>query len=510
LAEKESIEEPIRQEYTQAILPPTTPQDSLKKNDKYRISSLIAQGGMASVFVAKDSNCRREVALKVMQNADTQKKEIVNRFIEEAQIAAQLDHPNILPIYDLTTDGQGNPFYAMKLVKGDTLETLISKLKDKNPETLKEYPLSRLLQLFIKICDGMSFAANRNVVHRDLKPENIMIGPFGEVFIMDWGIAKVIDSKKSRHQTSANPQDSIDRLSKDDTFNIQTTMQGQILGTPGFMAPEQVINSSQADIHADIYALGSIFYNILCLVPPHSEIDIKTLMKNKISGNIPSPEQRVNAANIDLIHLPGKQIPPSLSAVCQKAMALNSCERYNTPKELEKDIQAYLDGYATQAEGANQLRLFQLLFLRHKRLSFSLLILFGLTISFLIMSTFKLKYAENESESASSYATLTEKQISQSMHTLNNLRTTMRELRTLTPEIEDQVERLIQHNRFARALEISSAYLKLEGSETLYVQNIQILIRLSKPKKAQKNLAEALQEFPESQKLQELRIILGL
>ena len=293
-----------------------------------------------------------------MTNADTQDSETVHRFIEEAQIAAQLDHPNILPVYDLTLDGQGNPFYAMKLVKGETLEAILKKLQSQDPETLKNFHLSHLLNIFLKICDGMAFAADRNVVHRDLKPENVMIGQFGEVFIMDWGIAKVIDRNSQVTQKTASASiEEIDRLRLDDSLSVQTTIQGQILGTPGFMAPEQVMDSSNVNTLADIYALGGVLYNILTLLTPHSEIELKPLMKNKVSGVIPTPEKRVREGNVQLLHIPNKKIPQALSAVCQKAMALNPYERYQTIDELKKDINLYLERYATQAESASQWRL---------------------------------------------------------------------------------------------------------------------------------------------------------
>ena len=171
----------------------TDARDILNKEDKYAIENLLAKGGMAMVFKAKDKNCRRPVALKVINEADLQNQEVIHRFIEEAQIAAQLDHPNILPVYDLNIDKLGNPFYAMKLVKGDTLENIIIKVKQKDKKAVEDYPLSKLLQIYLKVCEAVAFAASKGVVHRDLKPENIMIGEYGEVFIMNWGIAKVFN-----------------------------------------------------------------------------------------------------------------------------------------------------------------------------------------------------------------------------------------------------------------------------------------------------------------------------
>lgn len=471
----------------------------LKKTNKYRIHEKIAQGGMASIFLAKDSNCRRNVALKVMQNADTLEEDTIHRFIEEAQIAAQLDHPNILPIYDLTLDGQGNPFYAMKLVKGDTLESIIGRLKSQDPKTVSEFPLSKLLIIFQKICDGVAFAASRNVVHRDLKPENIMIGQFGEVFIMDWGIAKVMHDERDSTSKAASSIEEIDRLRLDDSLSVQTTIQGQILGTPGFMAPEQVIDSSDVNTSADIYALGGVLYNILALMTPHSEIELKPLMKSKVAGKIPIPEKRAHDAKINLVHLPDKKIPSALSSVCQKSMSLNPYERYHTVEELSAEISLYLEGYATQAEGASQWRLLKLLFLRHKRLGFYLITLFAVIISFTVMNSIKLQDAEFEKDTAKSNITETRNQITKNLNILNTLRSTMRELRGLTPEIESQVDQLIMQKNYKRALEVVNTFLNFESSETLYLQKINILILLRDKKKALRTIKIALREYPESE-----------
>ncbi|MCH2205830.1 MAG: serine/threonine protein kinase [Lentisphaerales bacterium] len=481
----------------------------LKKNNKYRIHEKIAQGGTADIFLAKDSNCRRNVALKVMQNADNLEEETIHRFIEEAQIAAQLDHPNILPIYDLTTDGQGTPFYAMKLVKGDTLESILNRLKAQDPKTTAEYPLSKLLIIFQKICDGVAFAASRKVVHRDLKPENIMIGQFGEVFIMDWGIAKVMNYEPHTPSKASSSTEEIDRLRLDDSLSVQTTIQGQILGTPGFMAPEQVIDSSNVDTSADIYALGGILYNILTLLNPHAEIAIKPLMKSKIAGKIPTPEKRIHDSKVHLIHLPGKKIPSALSSVCQKAMSLNPYERYHTVEEFSAEINLYIEGYATQAEGASQWRLLKLLFLRHKRLGFYLFTLFAVIISFTVMNSLKLQDAEFESTSAKSDIQQSKSQISKNLHVLNTLRSTMRKLRGLTPEIESQVDQLVIQKDYKRALEVVNTFISFQSSETLYLQKINILIQLRERKKALKTIKVALREYPESEAILLLKKMLN-
>ena len=478
-------------------------KDLLVKEDKYSINKLIAKGGMAVVFEAKDKNCRRKVALKVIHNAHSKNPEVIHRFIEEAQIAAQLDHPNILPIYDLNIDGQEKPYYAMKMVKGFTLEEVIQKIRSENEEFVKEYTLNKLLQIFIKICEAVDFAASKGVIHRDLRPENIMIGKFGEVFIMDWGIAKILDGKEKKDQNPAESLDNIiESIKQDDHFEIATTMQGQILGTPSFMAPEQVFSENgDIDQRADVFALGGILYNMLVLDNPHEEMNIKELLRNKIAGKIPTPEKRAAKTGYRLSHLPGFKIPSGLSSVCKKAMEINPEQRYQSAKELQNDIEAYINGYATQAEGASQAKLLKLMFLRHRRLSFEIMLLVGILILYLTQSYFKLQIAQIETEVATSYADEAFEKDSQQKVQLKSLKKTMA---LLIPEAKEKLQQLQDNNDLLKALNIANQYTDISQDSFFHIKKAEILMKLSRPRSAMSILRRGLHRFPNDTKLSDM------
>ncbi|MHC4598675.1 MAG: serine/threonine-protein kinase, partial [Planctomycetota bacterium] len=161
---------------------------------RYSVLGEIARGGMGAIVRLVDNDIRRPVAMKVIlsdETAGTADRERVERFVEEAQVTGQLEHPNIVPVHELGLDHEGKVYFTMKLVKGESLDSILDRLADKDPGHAGKYPLSHLLQVFLKVCDAIAFAHSKGVIHRDLKPENVMVGSFGEVLVMDWGLAKV-------------------------------------------------------------------------------------------------------------------------------------------------------------------------------------------------------------------------------------------------------------------------------------------------------------------------------
>ena len=165
--------------------------EALRGLQRYQVKGMIAQGGMGVVLEAEDIVTRRRVAMKLLLKPDS--AEMVARFIEEAQIMAQLEHPGIVPVYDLNVNELDNPFYVMKLVRGESLKQVLNGLRMERSATCEQYPLANLLTAFLKVCEAMEYAHAKNVVHRDLKPENVMLGRFGEVLILDWGFAKSLE-----------------------------------------------------------------------------------------------------------------------------------------------------------------------------------------------------------------------------------------------------------------------------------------------------------------------------
>jgi serine/threonine protein kinase len=242
---------------------------------RYQIDGLVASGGMGTVYRALDRRLSREVAIKVLRSIDAP-PDFAERLIREAAILGKLDHPGLVPVHDVGTFEDGRPFYVMRLVRGERL--------DRHLETVTS--LTERLRVFLKVTEPVAFAHAQGVVHRDLKPANIMVGPFGEVLVLDWGIAKIRGG-------DAEPL-------------------GAVLGTAGFMAPEQASGGSgAADERADVYALGAILGVIL--------------------------------ATSD------RAAPRPLVAVRDRAMAERPSERYPSVVELAADVSRYLDGLPVQA-----------------------------------------------------------------------------------------------------------------------------------------------------------------
>jgi eukaryotic-like serine/threonine-protein kinase len=217
-----------------------------RKGQQLDVQKEIARGGMGAVLEARESATRRTVAMKVMLRDGDPKSTL--RFIEEAQVTAQLEHPNIVPVYDLSVDDAGQPFYTMKMVAGITLKKVLELIKEGRPETIAKYSLGTLLTIFQKICDALAFAHSKGVIHRDLKPANIMLGRFGEVMVMDWGLAKVLGSKRTVQTSDGSVAESV-ASARQDEDEVFSTMAGSVMGTPHYMSPEQARGETECLMH---------------------------------------------------------------------------------------------------------------------------------------------------------------------------------------------------------------------------------------------------------------------
>jgi eukaryotic-like serine/threonine-protein kinase len=294
--------------------------------DNYKLGDEIARGGMGSVLQAEDAKLKRTVALKAMlMDADSDPGSR-QRFIREAEVLAMLSHPNIVPIYDLVWEDNVPLFYTMKLVRGRTLQAIINDLRTQNAETLREFTLDRLLGIFRNVCNAVAFAHSKGVLHRDLKPENVMVGEFGEVLVMDWGLAKIVgipgDAMADQLSSLIHPQ------------SAAMTMQGAVLGTPQYMSPEQALGSIDGlDERSDIFSLGGILYAILTLRPPVEGKTLNEVLAKVSTGQIAAPSglhagptqkgAPLPAGKIKpLPHIAGGRVPASLSAVAMKALTL--------------------------------------------------------------------------------------------------------------------------------------------------------------------------------------------
>jgi serine/threonine protein kinase len=239
--------------------------------EKYSVYDEIGRGAMSVILKAADKNIRREIAMKVLPKAAGHEKQA--RFMEEAQVIGQLEHPNIIPIHDIGVDPEGRPFFTMKLVKGRSLGDILEDLKSGKREAEEEYSRVRLLRSMVAVCNAVAFAHSKGVIHRDLKPDNIMVGDFGEVLVMDWGLARIIAPPKNSSKKlarSARMAAALSTIRRDiGGIGVRDTMDGNIVGTPLYMSPEQARGEvSKVDMRSDIYGLGAILYEIVTLLPP--------------------------------------------------------------------------------------------------------------------------------------------------------------------------------------------------------------------------------------------------
>lgn len=335
---------------------------------KYRLRRKVGDGGMGTVFEAEDLYCQRRVALKMLPQDKKVSRDDRRLFVEEARITAQLEHPNIVPIHEVGRDGDRNVYYTMKYLEGRPLTDILMSIRRGDQGVIEEYPLSRLLTIFIKVCDAIAFAHSRGVLHCDLKPDNIMVCGFGEVVVTDWGLARRIQKRaqaddtiqqilqtatrfKTEHFLETTTMETVDGVKME---TVTKTSTGTIMGTPGFMAPERLLDDAAIDERSDIYSLGATLYSILTLRSPVSGDDLTQILRKILAGQIPppalfnDPEQR-KAMKIPYMenafpHCPGGTIPEPLSDITMRALATRPEERYAAVRELQADVEAYQTG----------------------------------------------------------------------------------------------------------------------------------------------------------------------
>lgn len=296
----------------------------------YTLSRVQDQGGLGRVWLAFDKNLCRDVALKEIRPDKQPTGQSLRRFVREAQITGQLEHPNIVPVYELARDlDRAYPFYTMRFVHGQSLGDAIEayhKQRRAGAEVGLEF--RRLLQAFVNVCHAIAYAHSRRVIHRDLKPANVMLGKYGEVVVLDWGLAKLLDKPEELPDDLPEEEQPAARL--DGAAGVQT-QPGQILGTPAYMAPEQALGKhAEIDALTDIYGLGSILYRLLTGHRPHQGRDSQERMRH--AAEDPTPQPRA----MD----PG--VPHALDTICRKAMSRSRLDRYLSAAALADDVQRWL------------------------------------------------------------------------------------------------------------------------------------------------------------------------
>ena len=319
---------------------PSQADNSGASQSHYDLYKTLGAGAMGEIWLAKDAGLRRRVAYKRMHAHIAQHQSAMARFLREMQITAQLDHPNIVPVYECELNADGSLAYAMKLVKGKTLKDVLGAKKaklEKGQDPGPEYSLSRLLEYFLSVCDAMAFAHSKGVIHRDLKPVNLMIGEFGEVYVMDWGIARRIGGELD--ELHGEDQDDPDATSEPEP-SMDETQAGQILGTPRYMSPQQAAGKNdELDGRSDEFSLGLILFEILALRPAFSAKSALELVKKVLKVEVEPLEPYTGDA----------PIPRELKAIVAKALGRKPEQRYPGVAEMAADIRRWQQGLAVEA-----------------------------------------------------------------------------------------------------------------------------------------------------------------
>ena len=283
----------------------------------------IGLGGFGSVYSAEEPELERKLALKILRPRYRQNKERIYAFIREARITAKIAHPNIVPVHRLGVFDDAGLYFSMKRVAGETLRAILKKIQDNQPGYRKRFPLPRLLDIFMGACQGVSYAHQNGILHCDLKPENLMVGNFGEVLVMDWGMAHYLDAERE------DPAG--DNRNK------------QLGGTPVYMAPEHLsLISNEPTVRSDIYALGCVLYSILTrrTSPFEGAETLEEIQKRVVQEKVPPPRRLAPA---------DQPVPRELESICLKAMARNPEKRYKSVNDLLEDLQNYRDGLPVDA-----------------------------------------------------------------------------------------------------------------------------------------------------------------
>jgi WD40 repeat protein len=304
--------------------PSGMPPPSGRSVERYRVERERARGGLGRVLEAEDTRLHRVVAVKELLQRDPSSEA---RFVREAFVTARLEHPAIVPVYDVATGEDGAPFYVMKLVSGRTLEELVAERRDLAARTA-------LLPNVIAVADALAYAHSQGVLHRDIKGSNVIVGEFGETIVIDWGLAKHTDEADSRAaappDTPAPSSAAASIVSSSDPA-AGVTVEGTILGTPLFMAPEQA-RGERADARTDVFALGGLLYFVLSGKAPYADVEVRSLL-SEIRGGRMRPLRDQDPA-----------VPRDLAAIVDKAMAPAREDRYPTARELADDLRTYQNG----------------------------------------------------------------------------------------------------------------------------------------------------------------------
>jgi len=286
---------------------------------KYSDFKLMAEGGTAKLFTCRDVNLHREVVYKTLHREMRQSEVETQRFLREARVTAKLQHPGTVPVYEMGRDRSGDMFFTMKHVRGRNLRDILHGLRAGAERLTQFFPLPVLVDSLIQVCQTVAYAHDRGVIHRDLKPANILVGGFGEVIVLDWGLAKVWgepDVGVEAFPAKANPV---------------LTPAGRRYGTPLYMAPELARGDAQIDGRADVFSLGNILFEMLTLDQLLSGETAREVADNLLNQPLPKPSEAA----------PDRDIPPGLEMICRKALEKEKRDRYPSVQAMLESLRAY-------------------------------------------------------------------------------------------------------------------------------------------------------------------------
>jgi serine/threonine protein kinase/WD40 repeat protein len=326
---------------------------------RYSVRRELARGGMGVILEVWDRDLRRRVAMKVAHRGALRSLDsrALARFLEEAQITGQLDHPGVVPVHELGLDARGEVFFTMRLVRGRDLESVLREIEAGR----HEWTTTRALGVLLRVCEAVAYAHSKGVIHRDLKPANVMVGRFGEVYVMDWGLAKVLGREEptreegaTRSRIASLREDLEDSGSDSPVF----TQDGEVVGTPAYMSPEQAHGDLEVlGPPSDVYAVGAILYRLLAGHRPYHS-GVRQTAREVMLAVAAGPPTSVGRL--------AKDAPAELVAICDKAMAREPGGRYPTMEAMAEDLRAFLEGRVVHAFGSGPLLEFRKWFLRNR------------------------------------------------------------------------------------------------------------------------------------------------
>jgi len=295
---------------------------------KYKFQGKIISGGMGAILEVIDQDLHRTTAMKVIKPSFKNDESALIEFLREAKITAMLEHPNIIPVHELGLSEKTGLYFTMKLIQGEPLNVILNEIKRGNVDFLEKYNMYSLLNIFRKICDAVHFAHSKNIIHRDIKPHNVIVGRYGEVLLMDWGLARYI----------GDPDQEDDPLKRETLRDISVLTEEEktiIQGSPAYMAPEQAKGDiSQIDKKTDIFLLATTLYHILTLESPYTGENLKDVLQKVKQRILLDPQRRT----------PDRHIPDELCRIVMKASSRIKEDRYDSVQELINDIDDVISG----------------------------------------------------------------------------------------------------------------------------------------------------------------------